>query len=99
MDKGVFSESQPDLSQGCTVLLGQQFLIYADDTHLYISDQSHVHACEVILVEVRGWGGCGGVAQRSGSDGAWKTSDKRQPEHSRSIGRSGGPNYKHWGNS
>lgn len=38
-------------------------------------------------------GGGGGVAQRSGSDGAWKTSDKRQPEHSRSIGQSGGPNY------
>lgn len=94
MDKGVFSESQPDLSQGCIVLLSQQFLIYADDTRLYISDQPHVHACEVILVEVRGWGAVGGVAQRSGSDSAWKTSDKRQPEHSRSIGQSGGPNYK-----
>lgn len=65
-------------------------------THLYTSLTNHVfsrvHACEVILVKVRG-------GQRSGSDGARKTSDKSQPEHSLSIGRSGGPNYKRWGNS
>lgn len=39
----------------------------------------------------------GAIVKGEKSEGAWKTSDKRQPEHVRSIGRSEGANYKHWG--
>lgn len=54
MDEGAFSEPWPDLRQGCTVLVAQ-FLFYADDTHLYISDQdmfSCVYVREIILMKV-----------------------------------------------
>lgn len=101
MDQGVSSESWPDLSHGCTVLLTQQFVCYADDTRVYTSLTkhvlSHVKVWEVILAKVP-WGreALGAQGQSHMVPGKPQI---RQPEHNRSIGGSKGDNYKHWGNS
>lgn len=83
MNEGVFSG---DLWQGCTLLSFMQM------THIYTS-LSNTFLSEVILVKAPS-----GI-QVSESDSAWKTLDKRQPEHNRSMDQYEGANYKHWGNS
>lgn len=92
MEEGVFSESWPDLFFSLSTFSFMQM------THVYTSLTNHVFA----LVRSSWWrchGGWGGGRGGQSQTVPGKPQIKRQPEHNRSIGRSDGANYKHWGNS